>query len=187
MLDKIFGSANHKTRTGYVAEVALTFAAAWFWVLFLSLFLMLVLGSVPGMSSGNSLMLGVAPNFLLHDWHMSVKEAISSGLGWQLITACIAAPFLEEIIFRGLVCNLSADVFGKLRHWGPMLILTGAFILFGLAHRNGLYSVALQGVIGLFFARLWFRNGPNQKASYFSCVAAHALYNFSVVTVVYLS
>ena len=186
MFGKIFGSAYNNTFGARAQEVGATFAFMWFWVLLFSLILSLTVGSVSSIDSGDGLLLGVIPNYLLQGWHMDTKEAISSGLGWQLVTACITAPFLEEIVFRGVFCSVSSDRSGKLYHWSWAVILLGTFIGFGLAHRNGLYSIMVQGVIGLFLARLWFRNGPNQTASYLSCVAAHSCYNFSVVAITFI-
>jgi membrane protease YdiL (CAAX protease family) len=177
----MFRSAEHKTVGGHINDVMATVAYMFLWVLFFSLCLQPLLGAISGTVPNNELVLGAIPNYFLHDWNMNSKEAIASGLGWQLVGACIVAPFLEEILFRGVVCLSSSDENGKLRHWGVMMILAVSFILFGMAHRQGLHSILVQGVIGLLLARLWFRSGPNQYASYFSCVAAHALYNFAVI------
>ena len=179
----MFQSAENHTFGTRVREVGASVAFMFIWVLFFSLCLQPFLSEISGTIPKNELVLGVIPNYVLHDyWRMGVQEAIASGLGWRLVAACIIAPFIEEIIFRGAVCLLAADDKGKLRHWGVMLILALSCIGFGMAHRNGLInSIMIQGVVGLFLARLWFKNGPGQKASYFSCVAAHSLYNFCII------
>lgn len=179
----MFKSSGNQTFGARATEVGASVACMFLWVLFFSLCLRLFANAFYGSVHGNELILGVIPNIVLHDYlRMGSREAVASGLSWVFVSACIVAPFLEEIFFRALFCGVSADRSGKLSHWGWAVILSGSFIVFGLAHRNGLYSVLVQGVIGLFLARLWFRNGPGQKASYFSCVAAHGLYNFAVIT-----
>jgi membrane protease YdiL (CAAX protease family) len=183
----MFASGGNRSFWSRAQETFAAFAYVWLWVLFFNLLLQLsgLVASVPVPDTGA--LLGVLPNYILRHEHLTLKMAVSSELGWTLFGACVAAPFLEEIIFRGAVCSWASNDDGTIKPRGIWTILAGSFIIFGILHGQGLYSVMVQGVGGLIWANLWFRNGPSQRASYFSCVAAHALYNFSVVVTIALS
>ncbi len=132
--------------------------------------------------------MGFIPNYWLSSHNLTLGQALTSPyVVMEVLIIILGAPFLEEILFRGLPCSAASDTEGKIRpRWGLFVILGFSFIFFGLAHGQGYFSVLLQGVGGLLLARLFFRNGPNTVASYFSGVAAHALYNISVVAVTWI-
>ncbi len=98
-----------------------------------------------------------------------------------LVTAVIAAPIIEELVFRGLVLR------GLLSRMGPALAILAQGVLFGLAHVDPVRGVGNVGLVlvlsgvGVAFgvgAYLTRRLGPT--------VIAHAIFN-GVVMVIVLS
>ena len=96
-----------------------------------------------------------------------------------LVAAVIAAPVVEEIVFRGLVLR------GFLSRMGPVLAIGLQGILFGVAHVDPVRGIGnvglalvLSGVGITFGAAAYFthRLGPT--------VIAHAIFNAVVFTVV---
>lgn len=95
-----------------------------------------------------------------------------------LVLAVVAAPLVEEIVFRGVVLR------GLLTHMGPTAAITTQACLFGMAHFDpvrgsgniGLVMVlsAVGGVLGG-SAYMFRRIGPT--------IAAHAIMNALVMTV----
>ena len=182
----MFQSAENHTFGTRAREVLATMAMMWFGMLLVVAFFKAV-GLASIHFTTNTPLLGVSVNWWLHSQNITLGQALTSPFTvMQLLVIMFGAPFLEEVLFRGLVCNLASDDRGKLRPRGVMMVLAGSFILFGFVHGYGYFSIMLQGVGGLLLARLWFRNGPSQKASYFSCVSAHSLYNISVVLVAWI-
>jgi hypothetical protein len=180
----MFQSADNNTFGARAREVLATFAKMWLWMLAVVIFFKIIGFAIIG-SHGSMPLLGVIANYLLDSHNLTLKQALVSPFAvLGVVIVIFAAPFVEEIIFRWCVCgSLASDDSGKLKPNGKGLgvVLAGSFIFFGLAHGFGYFSLMLQGVGGLLLAMLWFRNGHNTKASYFSCVAAHSLYNISVV------
>lgn len=177
----MFQSANNNTFGAKAREVLATVALMWLsMLLVVSFFKFVGLASVDFTSTP---VLGATLNNWLDSHSLTLGEALTSPfVVIQVLIIILGAPFLEEVLFRGFFCGfLASDDSGTLKPRGVFAVLAGSFILFGLAHGHGYFSVLLQGVGGLFLARLWFRNGPNQRESYFSTVAAHSLYNISVV------
>jgi membrane protease YdiL (CAAX protease family) len=96
-----------------------------------------------------------------------------------LVTAVIAAPLVEEMVFRGVVLR------GLLGRTGPALAIVAQALLFGLAHVDPVrgagnvgLAVILSGV-GLALgggAYLLRRIGPT--------IVAHAIFNAVVLTIV---
>lgn len=96
-----------------------------------------------------------------------------------LITAVIAAPIIEELVFRGLVLR------GLLSRMGPVLAIGLQGVLFGIAHIDPVRGVGNIGLalvlsgVGVAFgtsAYLTRRLGPT--------VIAHAIFNGVVLTIV---
>lgn len=183
----MFQSANHKTFGAHVGEVLVTFALMWICMLVVVGFFKAT-SLLTGDFSTNIPVLGPSINLWLQSQHFTLGQALASPyMVVGVLMTIFGAPFLEEVLFRGFVCNsMATDDHGRLKVQGLFTVLAGSFIIFGLAHGHWYFSVMLQGVGGLWLARLWFRNGPSQKSSYLSCVAAHSLYNISVVTSVWL-
>lgn len=185
----MFRSANHNTFGAKVGEVLLTFALMWLSMLLVVGFFTKT-GMMVGDFSTNIPVLGPSANFLLHSQHLTLGQALASSSGVMILLGTILfAPLAEEVAFRWFVCHsIASDAHGVILPKGKGLgvVLFGSFILFGLAHGHWYFSIMLQGVGGLWLARLWFRNSPEAHSSYFSCVTAHSLYNISVVTTVWL-
>jgi membrane protease YdiL (CAAX protease family) len=96
-----------------------------------------------------------------------------------LITAVVAAPLIEEMVFRALVLR------GFLSRMGPIPAIAGQGALFGLAHvdpargAGNIGLVLILGSVGVVFggaAYLLRRIGPT--------VLAHAIFNGVVMAVV---
>ena len=183
MFGKMFVSAEHKTFGARAVEVLATFALWWF-----SMQVVWHVLKFSGLNfaeiGGDTPVAGFTLNYWLHSHNLTFGQAIASpsvDVVMGTLITMFGAPFLEEVLFRGFFCSVASDENGNLKARGLFTVLVGSFILFGLVHGHWYYSVMLQGVGGLWLARLWFRNGPSQKWSYFSCVAAHCLYNISVL------
>lgn len=96
-----------------------------------------------------------------------------------LVTAVIAAPIVEELVFRGLVLR------GLLSRFGPVLAVGLQAVLFGVAHVDPVRGVGNVGLaivlsgVGAAFgtaAYLFRRLGPT--------VIAHAIFNGVVMAIV---
>lgn len=94
-----------------------------------------------------------------------------------LFSSLVFAPVVEEIVFRLVPISL---VRGAHPDKVKAVILLFSGVLFGLVHGSP-YRIAAQGVLGVLLGYLYLKNGPNQYMSYFSCVAVHAAYNFTVI------
>lgn len=84
-------------------------------------------------------------------------------------SSCILTPLFEELFFRtplGLLKKL--DVQYTLYY----IILSSVF--FGYLHPLGLYSIPIQGFLGVLFCYVYLKNGY----SYLSVVFMHFLINF---------
>lgn len=94
----------------------------------------------------------------------------------KLFITLICAPLLEEVVFRMLPLSL------VLHRPAPVLravVLGVCCIIFGYAH-GGVINVFIQGMVGLSLGFLYVRLASSQLAAYASCVAVHALYNYTV-------
>jgi membrane protease YdiL (CAAX protease family) len=83
-----------------------------------------------------------------------------------LFVMCIAAPALEELVFRGIVLR------GLLKNYAPWVAISQSALLFGLVHLNPALTVA-AGFIGLLLGWLYYRT-----QSLWLCMAMHSLHNF---------
>ncbi len=91
----------------------------------------------------------------------------ASGLGIVVaaVTAVLAAPLAEELLFRGLLYRLAR------RAWGPWPAATVSSLVFGLIHGEPWFLFGLIG-LGLILAYLYETTG-----SLLAPVIAHALHN----------
>jgi CAAX protease family protein len=109
--------------------------------------------------------------------HM-LRAARGSLVAGFVVLACIAAPFFEELAFRGFVFN------ALLRYLPLWLAVPLSGVLFGLAHwqpGNG-GAIAPLAAVGIVLAALYYRT-----ASLVPVMLAHALFNsLTVVAVVVL-
>ena len=183
----MFKSANNDTFGAKTREVLATFALMWFYMLvIISLFKLT--GFVKVDLANNAPFLGACLNYWFGSNHLTLADALNSPVGVVTVLGIIiVAPFLvEEFLFRGTPWFITKDENGALKKGGWLIIVAGSFVLFGLAHRHGIFSLMVQGVSGLLLARLWFRNGPDSVASYWSTATAHSLFNISLLLVAWL-
>lgn len=87
--------------------------------------------------------------------------------------SCIIAPFIEEILFRVWPIQVIKAT-GKKELLLPTILFSS--IIFGLLH-NGSQSILLQGVFGVVVSILYIKN----NYSYWSIVALHAIWNFTIM------
>jgi membrane protease YdiL (CAAX protease family) len=97
----------------------------------------------------------------------TIEHLPSSGLGIVVaaVTAVLAAPLAEELLFRGLIYRLTR------RTWGPWPAAVVSSLLFGLIHGEPWYLFGLVG-LGLVLTFLYETTG-----SLLAPVIAHALHN----------
>ena len=84
---------------------------------------------------------------------------------WPRVTAVLAAPLAEELLFRGLIYRLAR------RTWGAWPAAVVSSLVFGLIHGEPWYLFGLVG-LGLILAYLYEATG-----SLLAPVIAHALHN----------
>ena len=112
-----------------------------------------------------------------------IQELIAEG-GTKMIlmiflTACVAAPIVEETVFRGILYRHLRDVKSFSARW--MSVLFAAIInalIFAAIHPQGIYGVPVLAMlaIGFSFAREW-------RGSLVSSMAMHAIHNTLVTCV----
>jgi membrane protease YdiL (CAAX protease family) len=90
--------------------------------------------------------------------------------------AAAVAPFMEEVVFRGLLYG------GLRRARSPMFALVVSSVLFGLVHTPPLSAVLPMVAFGFFLGTLMERTG-----SLLACFVAHAAFNSLSVGVLVLS
>ncbi len=105
----------------------------------------------------------------LKEWSASYGELemsiYSASLFWQIVSAGILAPILEEIVFRGILFSNYRTVVGA---W-PSIIISA--VIFGLMHYN-LVQFVYAFLLGVFFAYLAEKTGE-----LWPCILAHIVAN----------
>lgn len=96
---------------------------------------------------------------------------MASGGMAQILLACVLAPCLEEMLFRGVILQ------GFLARYPRGLAIWGSALLFGAAHLN-LYQAAVGVVLGLLTGWLYERS-----RSLLPCIGLHAGYNAALVAI----
>jgi uncharacterized protein len=95
------------------------------------------------------------------------REA-ASATGWSTFAYFVlAAPLLEELIFRGIMLD------GLLKRYRPLTSIIVSSLLFGLAHLNP-WQFVTGFVIGCFLGWVYLRTG-----SVGACIVIHMAANFS--------
>lgn len=112
-----------------------------------------------------------------------VAEWLVDGSWWQrvqlMLLACVAAPILEETIFRGFFYRHVREATGRMSTWGSVLLsalITSVF--FAVLHPQGL--LAAPGIIGIGLAFAFMREW---RQSLIPSVLAHALNNAIIMIV----
>ncbi len=87
-------------------------------------------------------------------------------MNWlTFLTVAVAAPFLEEIVFRGIILN------GFLKNYTPSKAIIWSAVLFGLIHLNP-YQFIPAFLIGLLMGWIYWRTG-----SLWLCILIHFVNN----------
>ncbi len=87
----------------------------------------------------------------------------------SLILLCVVAPFLEEMLFRGVFLR------SFLQQYSPVQAMVFSSALFGIAHLN-IYQGLSAFIGGMMLAWLYMR-----AKSLWPCIIAHAAFNLSCV------
>ncbi|HVY08172.1 MAG TPA: CPBP family intramembrane glutamic endopeptidase [Burkholderiales bacterium] len=83
----------------------------------------------------------------------------------SIVTACVLAPVLEEMLFRGIILRSFLNQYSRTR------AILGSAVLFGFAHLN-IYQFVVALAIGIFSGWLYER-----ARSLWPCILLHAAYN----------
>jgi uncharacterized protein len=95
------------------------------------------------------------------------EAMVASSLA-PLISACILAPVLEEMLFRGIMLRSFLQQYTRRR------AIVFSAIIFGMAHLN-IYQFAVATLLGLLLGWLYERS-----RSLWPCILLHAAYNAAV-------
>jgi membrane protease YdiL (CAAX protease family) len=86
-----------------------------------------------------------------------------------VITTCVIAPFVEEMLFRGLFLR------SFLWNYGALRAIIFSSLLFGAAHLN-VYQFVIASTLGLLSGWLYVAT-----RSLWPCIFEHAIYNSGVM------
>jgi len=130
--------------------------------------LMFLAGAVAGMALNNILAL-TALEEISEGYQETAGYFFAGGISFELLGACLLTPFLEEMLYRGVVYGRLCDMLildneekterGKKRE--RMSRLTAALLsalLFGILHMN-LVQFVYAGLLGLLLAWLMEKSG----------------------------
>ena len=120
----------------------------------------------------NALLFGVAEPISglipIPDGMQESMQAMSRDIGLRtFVCMVLAAPLLEELIFRGIMLD------GLLKRYTPLKSIVISSLLFGLVHLNR-WQFAMGFVLGCFLGWVYFRSG-----SISACILIHIFANFS--------
>jgi len=106
-----------------------------------------------------------------------IARLIAEGNWWQraqlLLMACVAAPIVEETMFRGFFYRHLREATGSLSRWASVLLsATVSSVFFAVIHPQGL--LAVPGITGLALAFAFMREW---RGTLLPSVLAHALNN----------
>lgn len=107
--------------------------------------------------------------FPLSAWEAAWFERAADGSPVSLLSACLLAPVLEEMLFRGLILR------GLLTRYPPSTAIVHSAALFGLAHFN-IYQFFVAFSTGIVLGLAWQRT-----RSLWPCVLLHAGFNAGVM------
>ena len=107
----------------------------------------------------------VAYLFPLSSAQKEMFQEMSSGTVGSIVLACLLAPVLEEMLFRGVILRSFLIQYAK---W-PAIVASA--VIFGVAHMN-LYQFFVGLVLGTFLGWLYQRT-----RSLVPCIVLHMAYN----------
>lgn len=99
-----------------------------------------------------------------------LENLMGSGVA-TVITICVVAPFLEEMLFRGILLR------GFLAYYSADVSIILSALIFGLVHLN-IYQIPGAFIMGLFLGWLFYKS-----KSLWPSIFTHAFYNFGVFLV----
>lgn len=125
------------------------------------------------LSFGSVVMATEVDNLLLQVFPPSASEIeqdmkLFSGGAVSVITLCLIAPFIEEMVFRGVFLR------SFLHLYSPRRAIVLSALLFGLAHLN-IYQFVIASMLGLLSGWLYYATG-----SLWPAILEHAVYNGGV-------
>ena len=109
--------------------------------------------------------------FPLSPSETAMFEEMGSGSFGAILGACVLAPVLEEMLFRGVILR------SFLRQYSRWASIIGSAALFGFAHLN-IYQFSAALVLGVVSGWLYERT-----RSLLPCIALHAGYNGTLVMI----
>jgi len=92
-------------------------------------------------------------------------QAIGDNTTFAFLTVAVAAPILEEILFRGIILD------GFLKNYSPTKAIVWSAVIFGLVHLNP-YQFIPAFLIGLIMGWIYWKTG-----SLWLCILIHFINN----------
>ena len=97
------------------------------------------------------------------------QQLFSGGIYFELLGACLLTPFLEELLYRGVVYGRLCDLLildneeksgqgRKRERYGRMLAMALSALLFGVIHMN-LVQFIYAGILGILLAWMMEKTG----------------------------
>jgi membrane protease YdiL (CAAX protease family) len=112
--------------------------------------------------------------FPMSRWEQAMFERMMTNGFATVVSTCIVAPLLEEMLFRGIILRSFLNQYSRTR------ALLYSSLLFGLAHLN-VYQLVIGFTLGMIAGWLYERT-----RSLWPCILLHASYN-SLVTWLWLA
>lgn len=160
-----------------VKNVLAAYGTSWFWAV-IAVGIIASLVAATGTPTDASAKMGFLS--VMFSWLPSIPvvgEFMAQSPGIFIFMALIFAPFVEEAVFRYFPLTFAIDC-DKRKLRAVLIVVCGIF--FGLAHGHA-FNVFIQGVVGYILGLLYVKNHRSQIGAYFSCVALHSMYNFTVL------
>lgn len=147
--------------------------------------LMFLGGAAAGLALNNLLILSQLEE-ISQGYQQLNEQLFSGGILFELLGACLLTPFLEELLYRGVVYGRLCDLMildndkktaqGKKRERvSRILAMIISALLFGVIHMN-LVQFIYAGVLGIFLAWLM-----EQTGHFYGALLAHMGANFLAV------
>lgn len=147
--------------------------------------LMFLAGAVLGVALNNLLILSgledISPGY-----QQVNQQLFSGGIYFELLGACLLTPFLEELLYRGVVYGRLCDLMildneektsqgQKRERYSRILAMILSALLFGVIHMN-LVQFVYAGLLGILLA--WFME---KTGHFYGAFLAHMGANFMAV------